>query len=340
MNPNTPPPTAEELAIRQRDFLASDGPTFYSWQELEPPIRALWQKSLQAVLDHLKPWLKEEAPYNCPPIAKQRQEAMVQTTQQADKCPVETPPGYVAMRGKDLPDKMPYYSAVLNAYGEWEVCTAGGLRGVGAFNATQWYAIPAPKGPQLPAVVRQMAKDIGWGSKEPQPPDWITDPAKAMECAECPTFLNAVARIKELEEQVRAEQSLNRTLEDERDTLHNRLGVAEKQAKGLPWVALSERKPTKEDADEDNCVLWCVDNQWLKSHYSSIHTDGRTHFIPFSPPPAPKPEDHRREVFEKAFAGFYDFLKDFTGEYVSPETRQAWTVWQRAIVETENKTQP
>jgi hypothetical protein len=183
--------------------------------------------------------------------------------------------------------------------------------------------------------------------KEPQPPDWLKNPLKAMECAECPTFLNSVAQIKELESEAANHSgelaSVKMTAmyaERHQAELQAKIETIEKRVAELEWRPVSV-KPMPEDADPGGRVVvtdghdqWgeCVDypHNWSKS----------THWRPAALPKQPTPDDRRREVFEKAFAGSYDFLKDFSGEYVSAETRQAWIIWQRAIVETENKTRP
>lgn len=175
-----------------------------------------------------------------------------------------------------------------------------------------------PVGPQLPAVVRKMAEDIGWGSKEPQPPDWVVDPLTAMECSKsCLNFINAVARIKELEAEVeRMEQARARCsaeliktqneADEEQTALADKLAAAEKRVAELeessPWIPISERLPTKKDADEAESVA-VTDGKaiWL-FHVDLSPSAHMTHWMPFVPPKQPTPEEQSRAEFEAEWA--------------------------------------
>lgn len=63
----------------------------------------------------------------------------------------------------------------------------------------------------------------------------------------------------------------------------------------LSWVSVKERLPTKEDADEKDCVLWATDRGWWENYYH-VGSDGvATHWC--RPPALPLPSgDVSKEI--------------------------------------------
>ena len=109
----------------------------------------------------------------------------------------------------------------------------------------------------------------------------------------------------------------------------------------LQWRPVSV-KPTREDADLNSNVIATNGTQFAKFNFADFsHMSGHwTHWIAFSPPPTPTPEEVERERFEK-WAQDKPHLalnrgNGFT-EYFSSTTQSAWIGWQAACAVKEGE---
>ena len=107
----------------------------------------------------------------------------------------------------------------------------------------------------------------------------------------------AVRRINELENQL-ASHPENSVLDRTITELQSKLTTAEARLKQLEWVPYSERKPTREDADNDGSVPVCgvKDGLFGWQPWDLVPEVGVTHWRPFAPP---APIDDDRVEFEK-----------------------------------------
>lgn len=287
-----------------------------------------------AIAETLGGKAQQQDTYDCPPIAKQRQEAMAQAIQkqQPDKCPVEPPPGYVAMLGKDLPSPVPDDVLFWNHVAKtWSPSGYAGYATVSGGDKRAWYAILA--------------------AKDPQPPDWVKDPVKAMECStQCANFANATARIKELEEKndqldhyahncdseiqklqdavamchdkitaaeernanqsqmlFRIAEKLGKTQQpgdstevilEEIEVLQAKLAATEKRVAELEWRPVS-LEPRREDADKDGCVVVLTASLSLGfMRWDTVFRSNTRYWRPAALPKQPTPEEQSRAEFQ------------------------------------------
>jgi hypothetical protein len=79
--------------------------------------------------------------------------------------------------------------------------------------------------------------------------------------------------------------------------------IARLKAQGAPgWVALSERKPTKEDGDRVGHVLFAGGNWTVTAARFDGYGSVRTHWMRIPTPPPPSAEERQRQEDEEALS--------------------------------------
>lgn len=112
-------------------------------------------------------------------------------------------------------------------------------------------------------------------------------------------------------------------LKKERKALSSQIQAAEARLAQLEWVPYSERRPTREDADDDECVI-ALDSSNMS--FALWRFDAKpdrffTHWRPFAPP-AP-PIDTDREEFKK-------FVQERGDGYMPRTEDQLFEIWKAA----------
>lgn len=104
-----------------------------------------------------------------------------------------------------------------------------------------------------------------------------------------------------------------------------------------PWIALSERKPIKEDADKDGYVL-VVGGEWFVNtvKWDRIQT-GSTHWMPIPPLPKEKevePPSKSIQAFEQAWSKYSTIgpLQIMRGDTPLTTKENARKIWNAAIL--------
>lgn len=122
-------------------------------------------------------------------------------------------------------------------------------------------------------------------------------------------------------------------------SLEEKLANANKRIEELqhqidnPWIPVTERMPTKDDADEQEWVLVIIDGKRTSCDRWNKLVSSVTHWQPARvPKPVEKTEEEKsREAFESKFKGRANFSLLSGGvDYSSDKAQMAWEAWQAA----------
>ena len=128
-------------------------------------------------------------------------------------------------------------------------------------------------------------------------------------------------------------QLAHKAAQREVETLRAELAKRDERLAALEWRPVSV-KPTREDADEGGKVIWTNGTSYLEIDWNDIdgmHPSWKW-WRPFSPPPAPSPEEIERREFEAYYAE-----ADPRTPQNPFEKEAAWKAWQAARAGKEGK---
>lgn len=96
-------------------------------------------------------------------------------------------------------------------------------------------------------------------------------------------------------------------------------------AKASPWIPVSERMPTREEADPSGAVTVTDGSfQWREQADRSTPWTNPTHWMPFVPPPQPSAEDKMRQEFEAWWKDSPHVMSNYANEGIKKVAEITW----------------